>query len=209
MPVAQGDSIEVGSEKLTVSWPPRHFDNRQLGYIAETVRAFEKFIERIEGLAELYSRLRNSQAISVYSAGESPELLVPEHSEPGRRKTRMPRLTPAQAGVVKVINERLKRAASCLSLAYFNDRLNFMGDLEAREIDQVVNYLVSKGATTSKVIVLPHHGTHWHQSMLNLSGTVGFSSCGSRMRKHWTSANNTICSSNQRTDISGDISQTL
>ena len=84
----------------------------------------------------------------------------------------------------KKANESLRRAANRLSLAFrIDSQLLFLGDLESKEINTVVNNLEAEQRLRFPIMLTPHHGTHWGKEMQKLAVDVAASSVGKKLFK--------------------------
>jgi hypothetical protein len=205
VPLSQGDSIYINGNRFDVSWPPRNFSKSVLLRIGETIVEFEKEIGSIPELKELYRRISNSDKIWIYYEGFQSETNRGKESA-FEIKPMPPTLNPGQRSTLKKLNNKLRNAANCLSLCYFDDRVNFMGDLDAPEISQCIDYIFTvRGRLGWHSLILPHHGTHWHNNMRSLTALWGLTSNGPKMAKYWVKNNRRICLSNLTTQIDGTI----
>ena len=204
-PLSKGDSFSINGKDFTVSWPTRNLSIDTLTHIARAVHEFENQIAVIPRLKELYTKIQGSDRIWIH-ASQSQKVGVKQNKESFKIQTTIQPLTKKQRAVFNKLNSILKKGANSLSLCYYNEGYHFMGDLESREIDQcIAGIKVNKPDLTWPVIVLPHHGTHWHHCMRSMKGFYGLSSNGPKMYRHWKKKNNKICFVNLMTHKNGTI----
>jgi hypothetical protein len=107
---------------------------------------------------------------------------------------------------VKKANKSLNAAANHFSLALCEDnRFIFWGDLESPEIREVTCDLVQKGQTMFYIAITPHHGTHWHDNLHDLSFTYAISSNGDKLISK-TKPFKEVSSKVRSTFINGNVS---
>lgn len=208
-PVSQGDQIALNGKSFQVSWPPRQLNKSTLVKIHETLQEFESQIEEIRPLRNLYNKMRQSDSIWIIDeGGEVSTIHRQQRITPEKFDVSV--LSKEQRHKLSKLNRKLRNAANCLSLCYFDNDINFLGDLESEEIDRCIQYLatVAPGLTWDNII-LPHHGTHWHNSMYRLTGFNGLSSNGRKMISYWNTRNQDVCWSNYTTYIDGELNLTV
>lgn len=205
VPLSQGDSFTINGKPFTVSWPPKNFSNDVLARIGKVIVEFEEEAELIPELKELYRKIQNSDKMWIYYEGSQLQA-DKEKREAFKIKRKPPVLTNEQRSIFRRLNTKLRNAANCVSLCYYNEFVNFMGDLESAEIAQCLRYIyTSRKHMGWPILILPHHGTHWHDDMRSIAALYGLSSNGKKMARHWEKNNRSICHYNLTTLIDGTI----
>lgn len=179
-PVSQGDSVNVGSSKFEVLWPPKNIpDGARKNFICG-VKNFKEAIKRDELLREVAEKIEEQEMIEPYLSGAEvdPENYdrteVPSDPNSSIEERKVPEVT-------KKARKSLKDAADQMGIVmHMDNRLLSMGDIPERYIDQVVERLINKGRDHFHVIITSHHGTRWHSSMEQLSTNWAVSSAGKR-----------------------------
>lgn len=182
-PVAQGETIDVGGSVLKVLWPPRRLDDsRTRGRIGKALTKFKDALEQNPDLKFIHERVNESGIVTRYVNAESQE--VPEYSnelliEPLPDTLRPRNIAPAS---IRDANRALRQVANSLSIAFqMDDRLLFMGDLEAQEIKTVIDSIANPRRWN--VLIAPHHGTHWEKSLHSVETELSIASVGKRLRR--------------------------
>lgn len=178
--LAKGDTIKVGSSQLEVLWPPRTIDSTSRKAVQRAIAKYDEALEKDRTLRRITSQI--GERGELYPSDESEGWLESPTFE-DRVWADDSQLFPDRgedlpASTVEA-NDALRKAANRLSLAFHQDnRLLFMGDLETREIGNVVGNLVAEGRTNFVVTINPHHGTHWNDELRKLDGWWSISSVG-------------------------------
>ena len=207
--LSQGDHFSVGERKFTVTWPPRVLPDDTKESIMRTISDFEKTIDAYPQIKKLYEQMRERGELWVRGIGEgrtaadredSVLKVSPDTHEDLQHELPIIAETREWAQALKPLNTKLKRAANQLSLAYFDEQLNFFGDLYPPEISRCVEYIESVTAQREwSQVVLPHHGTQWHDALLKLQGVLGCSSIGPELWPYWKNENESFCHLNLKT----------
>ncbi len=199
-PLSKGDEINVNGSIFEVLWPPLSMeDEKTLSVIRQALKDFEKAMEEDEETRKVYNRVRKEGVFRDYfkEQGERSKHNEYNHREHERRK--LPE-------VVKKANESLRKAANHLSLALFEDnRFLFLGDIENREIKQIVKDLKSRGRENFYIFITPHHGTHWHNSLREIRSTYSITSNGSKLCSKMKPCFKEISKRSLATYANGDI----
>jgi beta-lactamase superfamily II metal-dependent hydrolase len=104
------------------------------------------------------------------------------------------------------VNNELHGVANDLCLVFSrDDKLLFLGDLEARQLRSVVTCLRKRHNTRFEVMIAAHHGTHWHDKLRYLSARVVLVSNGERMRPYYKNQYEDIGCSVLQTETTGDL----
>ncbi len=178
-PVAKGDHLVLGGIHVEILWPPRElFDDEILKSVRRAIDDFELARKSDKDLDQIYAALSNNEGTpSPYLDEAISEKLTPIEVEQ-RKSSRGDKVTLPE--LTKNANKSLQDAANRLSLAFHSDHsLLFMGDLEPNEINNVVTVLEKKSRNTFRIMLTPHHGTHWGKELYNLSVDFAVSSVGS------------------------------
>lgn len=180
-PLCQGDIIDVGGTVLEALWPPKVMeDDRALSAVRRALEDFKRAMEEDEKTRYLYERVADAGVSEEYledhegieKLGEKEDLEISQEPE---WRSELPE-------VVTKANESLRKAANHMGLALFEDnRLLFLGDLEDFEIREVVHSLDLRGRRRFYVLITPHHGTHWDESLKGIQCLYSVSSVGRRL----------------------------
>jgi beta-lactamase superfamily II metal-dependent hydrolase len=202
-PLSKGDKIEFFDLDFEVLWPPRSLSEEDEipKIVKKAIDSFRKASEKHDDLKEIYN-LVNEEGIfkHYYEKGkfEEPKEWKPQIIE----RKELP-------DDVRKANENLRKAANHLSLAFFETRnqILFLGDLENKEIKQVVDFLKNKNnKKLFYIFITPHHGTHWDNSLGNIQAFYSILSCGSELfnnmkQKKFEQISNFTLSTYQKGDI--------
>jgi len=205
--LSAGDKVQVQGSEMEVLWPPRFLDDEYvLKVIRKAVSDFEAAKAKDETLRRIYEELGESGQMRPYTDDDNQRRELPGNGNEPRETRLVSRKKRELSEVVKKANESLRGAANHLSLAFHEDnKFLFMGDLESREIKQVVDRLLKKKREHFLVFITPHHGTHWHQALGNLRADSAISSVGNRLFKHLSPEFKSMASQCLYTHLSGDI----
>jgi len=182
--LCRGDTVSVGREQFEILWPPRVIeDEHTLAVIRRALEDFNRALEEDPVLREIYRKIGDSGVVDPYlQEGEQDSELLAEYEEVEAEVFYRPGELP---GSVKKAIVSLGKAANHLSLAFVEaDEFLFLGDLEKREIRQVVTDLSEKSRKRFRLLITPHHGTHWDASMNRIRACWAVSSVGSRLLRH-------------------------
>ena len=162
-----GKTVHLNGSTLRILWPPCTIDNgKTLLVIDRALDDFKRAIEKDEETRKLYHKVKDEGTFRVYlgEQGESfpSDGFVRKHASSSCKPMKLPR-------VVERANHSLRKAANHLSLAFLEDnRFLFLGDTEAWEIRKIVGALQSEGEKNFHILITPHHGTHWSESLRKL-----------------------------------------
>jgi len=182
--VSQGDIISLGGSHIEILWPPKEIDESALKIIKKAIDDFEEAKKEDKVLNDIYNRINQDKSIEKYfqaTDGENIYSNVENRDDSDInyiecRNLDIIRSIPEQT---KKANKSLKHAANHLSLAFrYNNQILFLGDLESSELRQISNYLSVSNLTHYLIIITPHHGTHWHNALSQLSTIYAISSVG-------------------------------
>lgn len=207
--LSMGDTVTVGGSQYDVLWPPaRVEDDAILDVIATAIRDFNSAAEEDENLRRILERIDDGEEMLHYmpEEGESGEL--PGCKERSNRIDDIPhpRTRKNLPESVRKANDSLREAANHLSLAFHEDnKLLFLGDLEAHEIRHVVRLLADKKRDHFFATITPHHGTHWHRDLRNIHTCCAISSVGDRLFRHLSPEYKSIADTCFITHLNGDV----
>jgi len=190
----EGNTIKINNLIINVLWPPEHIcDKDTLSVIKEAISAFERLIERNPDLKRIYESLKRDNIFQKYFSNERNDK-EDKYDENTKKKInieiniRDKKLLPE----INDTNKLLIKAANHLSLAFFiDDMLLFLGDLEKNELRKIINKLNN---SNYKVLITPHHGTHWDDSLKIINCKYAINSVGyllyKKLKKEFCSISN-------------------
>jgi hypothetical protein len=189
---------------FSVHWPPRVLPGRARSKIQRVLARFHDVIKspEREGLRELYNRatelipeeLANDELLP---AAEGPVL----DSEPVFESFDLH--TDSE---LNELNNDLRDAANHICLAFsVGRRVLFLGDLGPSALDSVVRDLIKAGRVNYRHIVAAHHGTSWHDRLLNLRSRYVAVSVGDRLWRHVAPTLGRLGKSIHMTRLQGDL----
>lgn len=162
-PLSKGNTMNVDGSIFEVLWPPKVVDERIRAEIKGAINDFEKALDEDEDMRHLYNYIREERNVRFYFSeqGQYEPHTDEAHVVHAQRlkKKKLP-------NIVRKANKSLREAANHFSLVLSaSDRLLFFGDAEGFGIRHVVSNLKLKRRTSFLILVTPHHGTHWHDSL--------------------------------------------
>lgn len=219
--VTQGDLVAVGGAQFEILWPPRVLPNREdvRARIRHALDMFNRAVDQDPQTRELYERVEHEgmfERVQVEGAGvlhpatdnhraaaQRADWRDEDEAEDGndQEERELPQ-------VVRDASEALRHAANDFSIAARNVRNSFvfMGDLEEDELPDVVNLLAKRGCLAPDYVVTPHHGTHWHDTLLSLHATNSLTSNGPRWAHKWQPLHKRTAVRTLATHVDGDLS---
>jgi len=203
-PLSAGDSIKANGSVFEVLWPPSEISKEEkiLTKVRKALEDFHRAIEKDAETKRLYKRVRESGLYEKYLKRGTVRK-AEETSEERLEKREPERKLP---DIVKRANDSLRDAANHMCLAFFEDnRLLFFGDLEKHEIKKIVKELKSRDKTFFYVLVPPHHGTHWDDSLEEIRCFYSMSSCGRKLCSKVNPGLKKIAKRPLATCVNGDV----
>jgi hypothetical protein len=204
-PVSQGDVIDVGNGVLDVLWPPLTMnDERVLAAVRRALKDFERAMEEDETTRRLYKRVARAGVFEEYferhHRREKPITDIKEYVGQGlESRAKLP-------DTVRIANRSLRNAANHMGLALFEDsRFLFLGDVGGFEIKEIVNHLRSRKKRSFYVIISPHHGTRWDESLRQIHCFYSISSVGGKLVSKLDRRIGEISERSLATWVNGDI----
>lgn len=172
IPLSRGNTFSIDERAIDILWPPEHLDDSEIiKSIRKAMGTFEEAIERDNELKAIYEKLQEHDCTSSFS-NDSVVSCFPDRNH----SKKVPETT-------KNANRNMREAANSLSLCLcIGKEMIFLGDLNDREIEIVINKLDSKEYVS---LITPHHGTHWGKSMAGLNVRCAVSSLGPKLKKHY------------------------
>jgi beta-lactamase superfamily II metal-dependent hydrolase len=196
IPLSQGEHFVYRNQKFEILWPPEELKEAEtLKTIRIAIKDFEEAKETDSELREIYEGVvKKYKDRDINSVNKNEEVRKRERNYIEPNKTLLN------------ANDSLRKAANRLSIAFKQaDNLLFLGDLEKKEIKSVINNLVSADDKYFEVLITPHHGTHWDDSLKSIKAKLCLVSVGTTLRKHVKYEFKEICNKMLRTDELGDI----
>ena len=207
--LSAGESVDAAGAHIEVLWPPRILKDEEVrGTVRKAIDDFNRAASEDEELKRLRDQIGEAGTVEPYlTENESPREMHGRNENERRwvadHPDNLPRELPE---VVKRANASLRTAANHLSLAFHEDnRLLFLGDLEAYEIQQVVAALIQKRRVRFFATITPHHGTHWHSALSDLRTSFAISSVGERGIGKFCTDYKSIAGQCLVTHLNGDI----
>ena len=194
--LAKGDVININGNingsVFEVLWPPRVISPNVGGHekisktVIDAIKAFRKALDEDEELRRIYEKIKKNKTFLELLTKEKEGVYNKEIAT----RSRCDRLTididkRELPKSVQDANTKLRDAANYLSLVFYEDnRLLFMGDAKEQVIRNVVRDLVeSKGRSHFYVLIAPHHGTYWDNSLRRLHSIYTVISVGNCKNK--------------------------
>lgn len=167
-PLYEGDNVD----DLQIIWPPKTLKNVPEN-VKSAVAAFHEALSKDENLKKINDYVNNKNLSRNYlpdqgnvSADSFSELDLDYGKD---KKINIPQTT-------KDAFEKLKDVVNSFSLSFYcEDRVLFLGDAENDDIPLILNKLPR---TDFCVLITPHHGTHWDDSLKILKFQCTISSVG-------------------------------
>ena len=198
IPVAKGDIFVCGNRKYEILWPPRELKEEDiLKVIKSAIKDFEKAKEADSTLKDIYRNVSLQYSESnINEVNERDVEIDFTEQETSEEVTE----------VIQKANTSLRKAANRLSVAFRqDDNILFLGDLEKKEINFVVDDLIKQNNTSYDILISSHHGTHWGNSLKSIHCDICLASIGSTLRSHIAYDYKDISNKFVRTDEWGDI----
>ena len=179
-PVSRGDVINTGGANLHVLWPPVTLDHRKaLSAVRRALEDFEKALEEDEITRRLYERVEQAGVPEQYSGGDGTYGKLSALEIPCADQLESRGKLPT---IVRKANRSLKNAANHMGLALFEDsQLLFLGDLGGFEVREIVKHSRSQRRRSFYIMITPHHGTQWEESLRGIRCFYSVSSVGPRL----------------------------
>ncbi|WP_146192147.1 hypothetical protein [Oceanotoga teriensis] len=140
-------------------------------------------MEEDKKLKELYERVKSEGLFRKYFE-ESQRKFTEErdHSKNVNELVKKEYEKKKLPDIFKRANDSLKKVANHLSLTLLGDGgLLFLGDLEHQEIKKVIGDLIAAGKKKFYTLIIPHHGTHWDNSLKDIKCIYSITSNGRRL----------------------------
>jgi hypothetical protein len=194
--LSKGDKIKVGVNEYEILWPPKVIDDKSITKdIANAIKDFESAANEDRKLKNIYDNLAD---LTLESLFEEPRIL--------EKRVIIEEKAEVQNKLVKEANNSLRKAANRLSIAFKqSDNLLFLGDLENKEIKQVVSGLQLTNDDYFDIIVSAHHGTHFHKNLLTIKSDITLASVGSTLKRNLKPGYRSISTKFVNTFDHGDI----
>jgi hypothetical protein len=195
--LGKGDKIKIGTNEYEILWPPKVIDDKSItSDIAKAIKSFEVAASEDKELKEIYTRLETA----------SLETFLLEPQEISDKEIKKDKIGEISKNI-KEANDSLRKTANRLSIAFKqSDNLLFLGDLESKEINQVVNELHLTDDYFFNIIISAHHGTHFHKNLMTIKSAIALASVGSTLKRFLKSDYGSISSRFVNTYDWGDIS---
>lgn len=211
--VGQGDTFRHNSAQYDVLWPPKHVnDGDILTDVRRAIESFYELLEHDENLKRIYGGLQQSGITRLLDGeekieGERPREILRNVAEVVYDNYHTKPVEHIHNDRYKEVNENLRKAANRLSLAFSQEgNVLFLGDLESREIAQVVDYICNhRKPQKYGIIHAAHHGTHWHRNLSYLRADHVTMSVGRHLNSHIAPEYANISNHVHNTFVNGDV----
>lgn len=211
--VGQGDTFRHNNAQYDVLWPPKRvYDDDILTDVRRAIESFYELLEHDENLRRVYGSLQQSGITGLLDGeekieGERQRKILLNVAEVVEDNDRTNSFEHVQNDRYKEANENLRKAANRLSIAFCQEgNVLFLGDLESREIGQVVDYISKhRKPLDYGIIHAAHHGTHWHKDLKCLSADHVTMSVGNNLIPHIAPGYTGIGNHVYNTFVNGDI----
>lgn len=198
IPISKGDIVVCDNRKYEILWPPKKIeDDETIQSIRNAIHDFEIAKESDSNLREIYQR--------VYSNYEDRDINTVIENQIDT-DFQINEFNKDFSKIIQTANNSLRSAANRLSIAFRqDDNILFLGDLESKEIRSVVSNLKIDDNLVYDILIAPHHGTHWHNSLYSISCEICLASVGRKLRRYINYRYLDISEKFVRTDEWGDI----
>lgn len=205
-PLYEGYEENISGTKIEVLWPPRSItDKRFTNKVKSLIKKYEKLLEKDEELRKRHEDVYESEMIWKYKNNKNiMNIYQRNNSKDHRRGKLVNNNKPTVSKEISDLNDEFKEVANRISLAFkINNDFLFLGDLEKNELKNVMKKL--DGYHYYNVLLNPHHGTHWEDSMYRLKTKYSISSIGKTLIKNYAHEFKSISSISLATYCSGNI----
>lgn len=205
-PLSKGETININGSSLEVLWPPPRISEKKiLADVEKGIRDFKTALEDDAETRRIYDQVKvKEQDLWPKESGEIDKQQMNEHSS----RVPPPKERSLPTSVI-VANRSLNKAANHLGLVLCEDnRFLFWGDIEGTEIKEIASELIRRERRRFYISITPHHGTHWHRILRNMSYTFAVSSSGPNLISY-TQPFKDISQKSLSTFISGEITLTV
>lgn len=198
-PVSQGDIIENGIEIL---WPPRRLVEENINsQVKNAIAEFERIKKRYPVLDEIYEKIKTD---NYFQEGN----FKADDNKNNLDNTSNKNLNNIEIYIYKEIrelNKTFRKVANYFSVAFRLDNdILFMGDLEESDIGIILEN-IEKDGNHYRVLITPHHGTHWNDNFYKFHFKYAISSEGSKYFGYLKPGFGRVSSCFKCTYLCGDI----
>jgi len=190
-PLVRGMTIKINTKEFEVLWPPKEIKEKQVvGEVKKAIETFKIAMGENRKLREYFEKYNEILPKYILEKNDFDEYLDYIEEEKLTMKEKEVSITSADSfkitPEIEQANKLLRKAANRMSLVLrdMNNEILFMGDLENKETDIICKDLIDKNLTKFKIIIPPHHGTHFSSKMKQLSSDVILVSCGAKLKKY-------------------------
>ena len=224
----QNDNVNINGLRIDVLWPPKILQDEEITKsIEKAVTDFNKALENDADLRNIYKKYDDNKIIEKYLYTDEnhrdkvfyePEIkkqefkknIESEYIEKDKDVDNGKKIETDNKEklhcTIQTANESLRKAANHLSLSFaIDDRILFLGDLEKKEIINVIKTLKDEERKNFAVLITPHHGTHWDDSLKSIRCEYALSSNGIKMIGKFKEEFKKISNNCESTFVSGDI----
>lgn len=182
--LSKGDHIEIGGIRFKILWPPKEIGYTNLpktyAKIERSLREFCEILEKDEDLKRIWDYVGEEGIFEPYLKASEEEVIdryLDKVRKPLRGKIKISK--GKLSSNIQRANRVIKSAANHISLVMVEeDNLLFLGDVDKEEIREIIYCLFLQDKRYFNVIITPHHGTHWDDSLYNLRCLYSITSNG-------------------------------
>lgn len=196
------DTLQCGNLQFKVLWPPKKVCSEKIiKPVRRAIKDFQNAMRDNPDLKKIYDAI-TQDTIKYYTNDFNNLDDFPINN---RHIETLHPIDPIPESV-KIANKSLRKAANHISLAFHQDKnLLFMGDLTSNEIYEVVYKLDQTQKKEFLVLITPHHGTHWSDSLKQIWSNFSISSVGKKLFRHLSPYFHRMSGLSLSTYFNGDI----
>lgn len=206
-PLYEGVEENINGTKIEVLSPPLNITDKFFtNKVKELILKFRELLKKDDILKKRYNDVYKSEIIWKYK-GIKEGIYERRTRYEDSRSNYKGEYFDKKDGIsdeVKELNKEFRDVANRMSVAFkINNELLFLGDLEKNELLRVMNKL--DGYHNYKILLNPHHGTHWQKNLNRLNVNYSISSIGHKLIRNFNQMFKTISHNTLSTYCNGDI----
>jgi len=196
--VKMGDRISIIGDTYDVIWPPKEISHVNCSIkLVSGIKKIMSVIKKDDVITKFWDKFEREFRNKNYENDEDLENYEFEQEE-------FKKINPL---IKKELSKEIRNITNRLSIClYKEDKFLFLGDLEKEEISCCIDYLKKNYYLNHvKYLIAPHHGTHWHDRLLDIYAENLIISNGKKMIVNYKEQFNRIAGNIHHTYMSGDI----